>query len=316
MFLYTLIGVGLLVAAQAGSPWPKSAYDNAQKVLDQMTFDEKMAMVHGNHPCPDPCYVGFVPGNERLNIPPWHYEDGPQGVADGTKNVTAFPSALSVVASWDTKALYDFGRGMSVEQYLKGTNVLLGPMVNLARVPLGGRNFESFGEDPYLASTLVQPEIKGIQSFPVSACIKHFIDNSQELARWTVSENVPQRAQWELYYPAFQAAVDAGVGTAMASYNRVNNSYASANNQTLYDLKTRMGFDGFVMSDWGATHSTVKAALAGLDQEMPGDQFFGNTLAEAVQNGSVPQSRVDDMVYRMLVTFYALGLVETRLPAT
>jgi beta-glucosidase len=187
---------------------------------------------------------------------------------------------------------------------------MLGPGVNLARVPWNGRNFEYLGEDPHLASRMVYREVEGIQSVPISGCVKHFVDNNQEYDRSGVSANVPDRAQWELYYQAFGAAVEAGVGSAMCSYNRVNGTWACENANALGALKGKMGFRGWVMSDWGATHSTVPAALGGLDQQMPDNSFFGDTLAAAVANGTVPASRIDDMVMRMLTPMYALGLID------
>lgn len=150
----------------------------------------------------------------------------------------------------------------------------------------------------------------GIQSNNISACVKHYLDNNQEYNRDSVSENVPTRAQWELYTRPFAAAVDAGVGSAMCSYNRINNTYACENEFTLNLLKSDLGFRGWVMSDWGATHSTVQAAMAGLDQQMPDDSYFGAALAAAVASGSVPSSRIDDMVMRMLTPMAALGLLD------
>ncbi len=135
-------------------------------------------MVRGWNCCKP--YVGQVPANTRLGIPPFNLEDGPQGVADGATMVTAWPSALTVVMSWDVNDMYDYGRAMGQEQYGKGTNVMLGPGVNLARVPWCGRIFEYQGEDPVLASTMVAAEVQGIQSNSISGCIKHFVSNSQE----------------------------------------------------------------------------------------------------------------------------------------
>jgi len=188
---------------------------------------------------------------------------------------------------------------------------LLGPMINIARVPQGGRNFESFGEDPYLAAELVKPEIQGIQSQGVIGCAKHYVCNNQEYHRTSVSANVDERTMFEIYLPAFKAAVDAGVGSIMCSYNKINSTWACENDVTLNNyLKQKLGFQGWVMSDWGATHTTAKAATGGLDQQMPDASYFGANLATAVNNGQVPQSRVDDMVVRMLTAMYAGGLFD------
>jgi len=281
-------------------------------MLARMTADEKFSMVHGDnlyHP-----YIGNVHAIPRLSIPALGLEDGPQGVADGMRLVTAWPSAFTVAASWDTDLMYKFGAGMAAEQRGKGANVLLGPMMNIARVPIGGRNFESFGEDPHLASKMAVASIKGIQSQKVIACAKHFVNNNQEYNRMTVSANVDERTQWEIYYPAFQAAVDAGVGSVMCGYNKINNTYACENEVTLGDLKNKMGFKGWVMSDWGGTHSTAKAANAGLDQEQATFDFFGTALENAVKAGQVSQARVDDMVLRILTAMYTAGLFDEAQP--
>eukprot|EP01006_Ploeotia_vitrea_P025739 TRINITY_DN58631_c0_g1_i1.p1 TRINITY_DN58631_c0_g1~~TRINITY_DN58631_c0_g1_i1.p1 ORF type:complete len:677 (-),score=96.18 TRINITY_DN58631_c0_g1_i1:65-1990(-) len=272
-----------------------------------MTMDEKIGMVHGV----GGDYVGDVPAVPRLKIPALHLEDGPQGVGDGMRNVTAWPSALTVVAAWDTNLMFKYGQGMGQEQRIKGSNVMLGPMVNIARVPVDGRSFESYGEDPWLAAGLVSHSISGIQSAGVIGCVKHFVDNNQEYNRTSVSENVDERTQHEIYLPAFRAAIKAGVMSVMCSYNRVNNMHACQNHQTLtVDLKEGMGFEGWVMSDWGATHSTVESALAGLDQEMPRDEYFGPSLKKAIQDGKVPESRLDDMVTRILTGMYAVGIMD------
>jgi len=199
----------------------------------------------------------------------------------------------------------------------KGANVQLGPGLNVARVPQCGRNFEYLsGEDPYLGATLVREVVTGIQSQAVIATAKHYVLNSQESDRGEVVSAAAERARWEIYYPPFAAAVEAGVGSVMCSYNRVDTgggegaqpSYACENDQTLLlDLKQGMGFKGWVMSDWGGTHSTAPAALAGLDQEMPVASFFGAPLAKAVAAGEVPAWRVDDMARRVLRAMLATG---------
>eukprot|EP01127_Copromyxa_protea_P012575 TRINITY_DN3300_c0_g1_i5.p1 TRINITY_DN3300_c0_g1~~TRINITY_DN3300_c0_g1_i5.p1 ORF type:complete len:594 (+),score=128.70 TRINITY_DN3300_c0_g1_i5:106-1782(+) len=195
---------------------------------------------------------------------------------------------------------------------MKGTNIALGPMVNIARVPVGGRNFESFGEDPYLSSQMVVPQVLGIQENGIMACVKHWAANNQEYHRRTVSENVDERTLHEIYFPAFKAAIDAGVASLMCSYNKVNNVYACENEYTLNTvLKNAWGYKGFVMSDWGATHSTVLAANSGLDMQMPDDSFFGAPLAAAVQAGNVTRARLDDMVLRILTSMFSVGIFDT-----
>jgi len=290
--------------------WAQTPRQKAQQLVAQMTQTEKLAMVHG-YGGP---YVGNVPANTRLKIPSINLEDGPQGVADGLTKVTCWPSSLAIAASWDVKSVFAWAQAMAAEQKIKGTNVMLGPDINLARVPLGGRIFEMFGEDPTLTSTLVVASVNGIQSQQVVATAKHYIDNDQEYQRFGISVVVDERTNWEMYYPQFKAAVDAGVGAVMCSYNRINGTWACEQNQTLSDLKNGMGFQGWVMSDWGATHSTVAAALAGLDQEMPGADYFGSGLATAIQNKQVPQSRLDDMATRILTALYAVGAMDNTKP--
>jgi len=257
-------------------------------------------------------YVGNVAAIPRLNIPQLNLQDGPQGVGDGVRQVTCWPSALSVVGTWDRELMHQFGQGMGYEQRLKGTNVMLGPMVNLLRVPVDGRSFESMGEDPFLAGEMAAAEIRGIQSNGVMACVKHLVDNNQEFNRTTTSANVDVRTQYEMYLAPFKAAIDAGVASIMCSYNRVNNRHACQCNDTLNTaVKARFGFQGFIMSDWGATHSTVLAANSGLDMQMPDASFFGQALAQAVSSKEVPESRVDDMALRILTGMFMVGIFDT-----
>jgi len=295
-------GLSILHGVDCATP-----QEQAANMLKQMTLEEKLTLVHGIQ---GP-YVGNVPANTRLNIPPLHLEDGPQGVADGVEETTCWPSALTVVATWDLELMYLYSKAMAKEQKMKGTNIMLAPMINIARIPVGGRNFESFGEDTYLTSAMVVPSVKGIQSEGIMACAKHFVNNNQEYNRTTVSANVDERTQWEVYYPHFKAAVDAGVVSIMCSYNKIGDVWACENDQTLnVDLKGKMGYEYFVMSDWGATHSTVLAANSGLDMEMPDSQYFGDALLQAVQNGQVSQSRIDDMAYRILLAMYTVGIFD------
>jgi beta-glucosidase len=197
---------------------------------------------------------------------------------------------------------------MGEEQRGKGVMIQLAPMINLARVPAAGRNFESFGEDPYLAAELVGREVLGIQSQKVVATAKHFVGNEQETNRTSSDSQIDERTLHELYYEPFAASVEAGVGAVMCSYNRINGAYACENPNTLGDLKAGLGFSGFVMSDWGATHSTVEAANAGLDLEMPRGQNFSG-LAGAIDAQRVAQARLDDMVLRLLTALERVGVL-------
>jgi len=196
------------------------------------------------------------------------------------------------------------------EFYGKGSNVMLGPGVNVARVPRNGRNFEYIsGEDPFLGYTMVQPVIKGIQSSNVIANAKHYVNNNQENNRGNVNEVVDERTRHEIYLPPFAGAVEAGLGSIMCSYNRINGVHACENNVTLnVDLKGHLGFKGWVMSDWGGTHST--SINQGLDQEMPGGNWMGDKLKSAVQSGSVSQAKIDDSILRMLTPMYEFGIFD------
>ncbi|KAH3756653.1 glycosyl hydrolase [Pelomyxa schiedti] len=275
-------------------------------LLPRLTLDEKLAMVHGY----GGAYAGTVRGNANWAIPTLTLEDGPQGVADGVTDVTCYPSALTVCATWDPELMREYGAAMAIEQLIKGTNIMLGPMENIARVPVGGRNFESVGEDAYLGGVYAKETIIGIQSQGVIATAKHYLDNNQEYDRTTVSAIVDDKTQHELYLSHFRNAIDAGAGAVMCSYNLVNGTWACENDAALnHLLKDEMAYKGFVMSDWGATHS-VGSANAGLDMEMPGSDYFGTSLANAVADGTVPESRIDDMATRILRSSFAAGLFD------
>src|SRR5262249_28636374 len=276
-------------------------------LLQRMTLEEKIQMLHGAR---RRGFIGYIPGISRLGIPELALTDGPAGVRHGTG--TAFPAPVALAATWDRALAHEYGAALGAETKAKGQNVLLGPMVNIVRVPEGGRNFETFGEDPYLTAQIATAEIRGIQSQGVLAEVKHYAANNQEKQRQIVSADVDERTLREIYLPAFEAAVkDANVGCVMAAYNKVNGVFASENVHLLKDiLKGEWGFDGFVVSDWGATHSTVDAANNGLDIEMPGDKFFGDKLLAAVKEGQVSQSTIDDKVRRILRTMMRFGFFE------
>jgi beta-glucosidase len=259
----------------------------------------------------EPQYVGNVPAIPRLGIPALRLHDGPAGVAAGAGQVTAFPAPINIAATWDVDVARRFGAATALEEAKKGVNVQLSPMMNIDRVPQGGRNFEGFGEDPYLASRIAEAVVRGIQSQGIIATAKHYIDNDHETDRGSVSVVIDDRTQHEIYLPPFKASVEAGVGAIMCSYNRVNGTYACENGPTQNGwLKGELGFRGFIMSDWGATHSTAASAIGGLDMEMPGAWFFGGSLASAITAGTVPQSRVDDMVTRILTSMFQAGLFD------
>lgn len=317
-----------------------SADQRADDLLGRMTLEEKVAMLAGA------TWMESA-ANERLGIPSLKMADGPVGVrswagpsaitnAAGSKLPqvlsTAFPSGVALGATWDPEIVARVGQALGQEVRALGRNMLLGPSVNIHRTPWAGRNFETYGEDPYLSSRLVVAYIKGMQSQGVIATVKHFAANSQEFERRTIDEKIGERALHEIYFPAFKAAVqEAGVWSVMSAYNKVNDFWCAENKVLLADtLKKRWGFQGFVVSDWGGTHSTVDGAVAGLDIEMPGPEsvrrllnhdettrqnFTGGFQAPEkvlpeIQSGKIPQAAVDDRVRRMLRAMFAIGIFD------
>ena len=192
----------------------------------------------------------------------------------------------------------------------KGVGVVLGPMMNMARVYEDGRAFEGYGEDPYLAGAMAAAEIPGIQSQGVIATAKHFVCNDQETQRTSISADVDQRTLQEIYEPPFRASVRAGVGAVMASYNLVNSVHACELPALNTDLKKAYGFNGWIMSDWGASFSTVGGMNNGLDMDMYCGQFTANNITTAIQSGNVPASELDGMVQRILTTMFQFGLFD------
>ena len=299
----------------ATDPWmnaQSSPEQRARILMSHMTSEEKRSMLYGTGDGEKHAnYVGNVPAIPRLNIPALKYNDGPQGFRDNAMlgSTTAWPSGLTVAASWDTETMRTWGEAMGKEFFDKGANVQLGPGVCVARIPRNGRNFEYLsGEDPHLGYILVQPVINAIQGQQVVANAKHYVNNNQETNRHFVSENVDERTRFEMYYPPFKGAIEAGVGSMMCSYNKINHIWSCENNSTLMtDLKTRMGFKGYVMSDWGATHSL--SIEQGLDQEMPLNKSFNQESLK-----TIPQYIIDDTVVRILTPFFQVGTFDNPNP--
>jgi beta-glucosidase len=307
----------------------------ASELVKAMTLDQKIQMLHQQLGDAAGSYgaAGYVPGIASLCVPALVLNDAGSGLADEQAGVTAYPAAIAQASSWDPATVRKVGASLGKEAFDKGVDVLLAPDVNIARVPLNGRTSEAFGEDPYLSGRTGVAYIDGVQSQHVIATVKHFDANNQEANRSAVDEKISQRALAEIYQPAFAAAVQKGhVGAAMCSYNKVNGAYACQNKPLLrHDLDGRMGFPGFVMSDWGATHSTVPAARNGLDMEMSiaqqpdslsgsgamgsggtnyAEDYFGAPLKSAVQSGSVSMTVLNNMVHRVLRSMFAIGVFE------
>jgi beta-glucosidase len=275
-----------------------------EKLLGQMTLEEKADMLSG---------TGFESKPlRRLGIPAMKMTDGPLGVRRG--KATAFPAGAALAATWNTELIGQVGKAIAREAKAKGLNVLLGPCVNIHRTPFGGRNFESYGEDPYLASRMAVAYIKGMQEEKVIATVKHYAVNNQETDRFTVNVKVDERALREIYLPAFRAAVrEAGVWAVMGAYNRLNGPYCCANKWLLTDvLKEEWGFKGLVMSDWGAVHDVDSTLNAGCDLEMPGGQFLTkDNVLRSVKEGRVDEKTVDDKIRRMLRAMLVMGLFDS-----
>jgi beta-glucosidase len=275
-------------------------------LLQRMTLEEKVQMLHGVQ---GKGATGYIEGNDRLGIPPLTMEDGPVGVR--RDKATDFPASLCMAATWDTDLLEMVGSDIGLETKSKGRSMLLAPCINILRVPMNGRTFEAYGEDPYLVSRMAVSYIKGVQSNNVIATPKHYAANNQEQDRMTIDTIVDELTLHEIYFPAFRASImEAGALSIMPAYNKVNGSYCTENEYLMNELKKEWGFKGFAVSDWGATHSTVEAALAGLDVEMPGSTYFGDALLQAVRDGKVRESIINDKVSRVLRTMFTIGLFD------
>ncbi len=292
-------------------PWvgSKAPVDTrTAEVVAKMTLDEKIAMVHGGATAG---YTGEVAGDSRLCIPALKMQDGPTGVR--MDDTTQLPAAADVAASFDTSVAKTYGSVIGAEDKAKGVDVDLGPTINIVRDPRWGRAFESYSEDPYLAGEMGAADIDGIQGQGVMAQVKHWAVYNQETNRNNPADNVviDDRTVHEIYTSAFGRVVaESEPSSAMCSYSTVNGTYACENAYLDGILKGDFGFKGFITSDWGGTHSTVASANAGMDMQMPDDQFFGTALKTAVQDGKVPQSRVDDMVTRILREQFRFGLFD------
>jgi beta-glucosidase len=322
-------------AGEAPAPWMNQHLDasaRADLVLREMSLDEKLKLVFGylgadvdwkkskRPPQSREQSAGFVYGVPRLGIPNLWQTDAGLGVASQAgphaRGATALPSGLNTAATWDVNTAFAGGAMIGGEARALGFNVMLAGGVNLLREPRNGRNFEYAGEDPLLAGTIVGAQIRGIQSRHVISTLKHYALNDQETSRTTLNVRIDDQAARTSDLLALQIAQEQGKpGSVMCSYNRVNGTYACENSYLLNEvLKTDWGFQGWVMSDWGATHSTVAAANAGLDQQsgFPFDvsDYFGAPLKEAVQNGWVPQARLDDMARRILRTMFDKGVID------
>lgn len=309
-------------------PWMNtslSADERADLVMKELTVDEKIALLHGvgmptddaltPENAPSNRGVGYVVGVPRLGIPGIDMSDAAYGVRSSGANgrySTALPANVAAAASWDTQAAYEYGALIGRELRAQGYNMSLGGGVDITREPRNGRTFEYLGEDPVLAGKLVAKLIEGTQSQHVIGDIKHYALNDQESGRNSVDITISKRAARESDLLAFEIGVTEGNPAAvMCSYNRVNTDFACENKWLLTDvLKKDWKFPGFVLSDWGGTHSTEKASAAGLDNEEPGRFFFEAKFKAALEAGKIPQAELDDHVHRILRAMFATGVID------
>jgi beta-glucosidase-like glycosyl hydrolase len=286
------------------------------ELIDEMTLDEKLGMLHGVgffNPIPARCLssAGYVNGVARLNIPGLCMSDGPAGVRV-SQPATALPAPMGLASTFSPDLAYSYGQVIGQEGRAYGQDVLLSPMVNNVRVPYAGRNFETLGEDPFLAGRIVGSEVEALQDAGLIATIKHYAENNQENNRQGVNVNVDEKTLHEIELAGFEAAINAGAGAVMCAYNKVNGTYSCENSVLLNDiLRTQWGFTGLVMTDWFASHpSGVNALVSGLDIEMPGEVAFGAQLKQAVISGTIPLSAVDTAVHRILTSMDQVGLLD------
>nr|WP_319573439.1 glycoside hydrolase family 3 C-terminal domain-containing protein [uncultured Draconibacterium sp.] len=304
----------LLGACTQESPQTKSftssllQYDEQiDDIISQMTLDEKVNMLHGK-------YMFVSAGVERLGIADMVYADGPFGIREemepkswaplGWENdkATFFPTGSALAATWSPELAYAYGTGMAKEARLRGKDVILGPAINIQRIPTGGRTYEYMSEDPFLSAQLAVQYTKGAQDNGAAACLKHYALNNQENNRGTVNVIIGERAMREIYLPPFKAAVqEADAYSVMSAYNKVNGWWCAENDVLLNQiLRDEWGFGGFVVSDWNGTHSTVESVKHGLNVEMPDSRYLGEALLDSVKTGAISEEVIDQRVREIL----------------
>lgn len=277
------------------------------QIINKMTLEEKVAMLHGKH-------MFTSEGVPSQGIADMVYADGPFGIREEmephswnsihmtTDSATFFPTGSALAATWSTELAYKYGTGMAREARLRGKDMILGPAINIQRIPTGGRTYEYLSEDPYLSAQLSVGYTLGVQDNGVAVCIKHFALNNQETNRGSVNVIVSPRAMREIYLVPFEAAVvDGNAYGVMSAYNKINGYWCAENDELLNQiLRKDWGFKGMVISDWGGTHSTVGSVKAGLNVEMPNQQYLGPALLDSVKSGAVAESVIDERVREIL----------------
>lgn len=300
------------MSEKSRADWDSRATDErVEEILAQLSLDEKVAFVTGEL---NGMFGFYADGIERVGVPNLQMADGPAGVRINNPGVhdgraTSLPAPIALAATWDPEQARRYGEVIGIECRATDHNVSLAPAVDIARVPVGGRTFESFGEDPVLQAAIGVAFVRGVQEQGVQACAKHFAINNQEDHRNSVDAVIDERTMRELYLPPFEALIQqAGVASMMGSFNRLNGEFACENPTLLRDiLRDDFGFRGWIMSDYGANHSTAAAANAGLDNEQPNEGFWGGQLLAAVHAGEVAESVIDEKVRNMLRPLIGLG---------
>ena len=281
--------------------------DSINNIIGKMTLEEKVEMLHGKN-------MFSSAGVPRLGIADIEYADGPFGIREEmephgwnsagltTDSATYFPTGSALAATWSNEMAYEYGKAMGIEARLRGKDMMLGPTINIQRIPTGGRTYEYLSEDPVLSAALAVGYTRGMQEQGEAVCLKHYAVNNQENFRGQVDARVSPRALREIYLLPFQRAVeDAGAFGVMAAYNKVNGRWCSENYELENTiLRQQWGFKGIVISDWGGTHSTVDALCAGLNVEMPGKTYLGEALLDSVKAGAVSDSVINERVCELL----------------
>ncbi|MBQ2171568.1 MAG: glycoside hydrolase family 3 C-terminal domain-containing protein [Bacteroidales bacterium] len=315
-----LASAALVAAACDGPVSPQDKLTVNDKKIDeiiaQMTLEEKVEMLHSKTNMSSA-------GVERLGIADMNYADGPfgireEGVPNGFQSAgwtldsaTYFPTGSALAATWSEELAYKYGTGMGKEARLRGKDVILGPAVNIQRLPVGGRTYEYLSEDPILSAALALEYTKGVQDEGTAVCIKHFAVNNQETNRGSVDAQLDERTLREIYLKPFERAIiEGGAMSVMPAYNKVNGDYCSENEHLLNEiLRGEWGFKGFTVSDWGGTHSTMGAMLHGLNVQMTGSNYLGQPVIDSIKAGKLTEEMVDEKVRQILRVRFAIEAV-------
>ncbi len=318
LFPSLLLVLLALACTKTPSPQEQLTANDAEinDIIAQMTLEEKVEMLHSKTNMSSA-------GVERLGIADIHYADGPFGIREeGQPNgfmsagwtldsATYFPTGSALAATWSEELAYKYGTGMGKEARLRGKDVILGPAVNIQRLPVGGRTYEYLSEDPILSAALALAYTEGVQDEGTAVCIKHFAVNNQETNRGSVDVKIDERTLREIYLKPFERAiVEGGAMSVMPAYNKVNGDYCSENEHLLNEiLRGEWGFKGMTVSDWGGTHSTMGAMLHGLNVQMTGSTYLGQPVIDSIATGALTEDLVDEKVRQILRVRYAIDPV-------